>query len=175
MVLKGIWLNRIGKVLSLNQLNDSIDTEMIQKAQEKSSFWYNLNHLPMKSSNWKQRRKWFQKAAVSASWIHFWITEVFYRLVGDWENHIWLKNKTILSFSLRNVQFLIWSSSGVITVLLMGLEEWPWITSDKKAYGLWMLMQLFDTLYISVLYAANYVEQWDTKWWQTYHGKDALK
>ena len=35
MVLKGIWLNRIGKVSSLNQLNDSIDTEMIQKAQEK--------------------------------------------------------------------------------------------------------------------------------------------
>ena len=35
MVLKGIWLNKIGKVSSLNQLNDSIDTEMIQKAQEK--------------------------------------------------------------------------------------------------------------------------------------------
>ena len=35
MVIKGVWLNRIGKVSSLNQLNDSIDTEMIQKAQEK--------------------------------------------------------------------------------------------------------------------------------------------
>ena len=35
MAIKGIWLNRIGKVSSLNQLNDSIDTEMIQKAQEK--------------------------------------------------------------------------------------------------------------------------------------------
>ena len=35
MVLKGIWLNKIDKVSSLNQLNDSIDTEMIQKAQEK--------------------------------------------------------------------------------------------------------------------------------------------
>ena len=35
MVLKGIWLNKIGKVSSLNQLNDSTDTEMIQKAQEK--------------------------------------------------------------------------------------------------------------------------------------------
>ena len=35
MIVKGIWLNRIGKVSSLNQLNDSIDTEMIQKAQEK--------------------------------------------------------------------------------------------------------------------------------------------
>ena len=35
MVLKGIWLNKIGKVSSLNQLNYSIDTEMIQKAQEK--------------------------------------------------------------------------------------------------------------------------------------------
>ena len=35
MVIKRIWLNRIGKVSSLNQLNDSIDTEMVQKAQEK--------------------------------------------------------------------------------------------------------------------------------------------
>ena len=35
MVIKGIWLNRIGKVSSLNQINDSIDTEMIQKAQQK--------------------------------------------------------------------------------------------------------------------------------------------
>ena len=35
MVLKGIWLNKIGKVSSLNQLNYGIDTEMIQKAQEK--------------------------------------------------------------------------------------------------------------------------------------------
>ena len=35
VVIKGIWLNRIGKVSSLNQLNDSIDTEMIQKAQER--------------------------------------------------------------------------------------------------------------------------------------------
>ena len=39
LVIKGIWLNRIGKVSSLNQLNDSIDTEMIQKAQEKTSSW----------------------------------------------------------------------------------------------------------------------------------------
>ena len=37
MVIKGLWLNRIGKVSSLNQLNDTIDTEMIQKAQEKTS------------------------------------------------------------------------------------------------------------------------------------------
>ena len=35
MVIKGVWLNRINKVSFLNQLNDSIDTEMIQKAQEK--------------------------------------------------------------------------------------------------------------------------------------------
>ena len=35
VVTKGIWPNRIGKVSSLNQLNNSIDTEMIQKAQEK--------------------------------------------------------------------------------------------------------------------------------------------
>ena len=35
VVIKGIWLNGIGKVSSLNQLNDSIDTEMIQKAQER--------------------------------------------------------------------------------------------------------------------------------------------
>ena len=35
MVLKGIWLNKIGKLSSLNQPNDSIDTEMIQEAQEK--------------------------------------------------------------------------------------------------------------------------------------------
>ena len=33
IVIKGIWLNRIVKVL--NQSNNSIDTEMIQKAQEK--------------------------------------------------------------------------------------------------------------------------------------------
>ena len=33
IVIKGIWLNRIVKVL--NQWNNSIDTEMIQKAQEK--------------------------------------------------------------------------------------------------------------------------------------------
>ena len=33
-----MWLNRIGKVSSLNQLNDSIDTERIQKAQEKIFF-----------------------------------------------------------------------------------------------------------------------------------------
>ena len=35
MVTKGIWLNRIGKVSSLNQLNDSIDIEIIQKVQQK--------------------------------------------------------------------------------------------------------------------------------------------
>ena len=52
MVLKGIWLNKIGKVSSLNQLNDSIDTEMIQKAQEKTfllvqaeSFANEIKHL----------------------------------------------------------------------------------------------------------------------------------
>ena len=38
MVIKGVWLNRINKVSFLNQLNDSIDTEMIQKAQEKIFF-----------------------------------------------------------------------------------------------------------------------------------------
>ena len=38
-----------------------------------------------------------------------------------------------------------------------------------------MLMQLFDTLYTSVLYAADYVERWDTKRWHTYHKKDAPK
>ena len=35
MVIKRIWLNRIDKVSSLNQLNDSIDTVMIQRSQEK--------------------------------------------------------------------------------------------------------------------------------------------
>ena len=96
-------------------------------------------------------KKMFQKAVVLVSWIHFWITEVFYGLVRDWENQIRLKMKTILSFSQSNVQFLIWSSSGVILELLMGLEEWPWITSVKEAYRLWMLKQLLDTLYISVI------------------------
>ena len=33
-----MWLNRISKVSSLNQLNDSIDTERIQKAREKIFF-----------------------------------------------------------------------------------------------------------------------------------------
>ena len=37
-VIKGVWLNRINKVSFLNQLNDSIDTEMTQKAQEKIFF-----------------------------------------------------------------------------------------------------------------------------------------
>ena len=146
-----------------------------RKLKKTFSFCYKLSHLPMKSSNWNQRRKWFEKAVVLVTGFHFWITEVFCGLVGDWENQIWLKKKTILSFFQRNEEFLIRSSSGVITVLLMGLEEWPWITSDKKAYGLWMLMQLFNNLYISVLYAANYVKKWDTKRWQTYHRKDALK
>ena len=35
MVIKAIWLNKFGKVSSLNQLIDSTDTEMIQKAHEK--------------------------------------------------------------------------------------------------------------------------------------------
>ena len=35
MVIKGVWLDSIGKVSPLNQLNDSIDTVLIQKAQEK--------------------------------------------------------------------------------------------------------------------------------------------
>ena len=82
MVIKRNWSNRLGKVSSLNELNNSIDTEMIQKAEIKSSFWHKLNHLPMKSSNWNQKRKWFQKAVL------FWITEASYRLVGDWENHL---------------------------------------------------------------------------------------
>lgn len=38
MVMKGVWLNRFRKVSFLNQLNDSIDTQMIQKAQEKICF-----------------------------------------------------------------------------------------------------------------------------------------
>ena len=32
MVIKGIWLNRIGKVSSLKMLSDSTDKEMTQKA-----------------------------------------------------------------------------------------------------------------------------------------------
>ena len=36
MVIKEIWLNRIGKVPSLNQLNDTIDTEIIQLRKQKS-------------------------------------------------------------------------------------------------------------------------------------------
>ena len=35
IVIKGIWLNRIDKIAYLNQLNDSIDSEMIQKTLEK--------------------------------------------------------------------------------------------------------------------------------------------
>ena len=35
MVIKGVRLNRTGKASSLNQLSDSIDTEMIQNAKEK--------------------------------------------------------------------------------------------------------------------------------------------
>ena len=38
-----------------------------------------------------------------------------------------------------------------------------------------MLKQLLNTLYISVLCAANYMKKWDTKRWQTYHRKDARK
>ena len=38
MVIKGVWLNRINKVSFLNQLNDSTDTKMIHKAQEKIFF-----------------------------------------------------------------------------------------------------------------------------------------
>ena len=38
MVIKEIWLKRIGKVSSLNQLNDPIDTEMIQKAKKNLPF-----------------------------------------------------------------------------------------------------------------------------------------
>ena len=32
----------------------------------------------MKSSNWNQRRKWFQKTVVLVSWIHFWITSILH-------------------------------------------------------------------------------------------------
>ena len=38
-----------------------------------------------------------------------------------------------------------------------------------------MLMQIVNTIYSSVLYIANYVEKWDTKTWQIYHRKEALK
>ena len=37
LVIKGVCLHRVGKVSSLNQLND-IDTEMIQKVLEKIFF-----------------------------------------------------------------------------------------------------------------------------------------
>ena len=38
LVIKGVWLHRIGKVSSSKWLNDNIDTKMIQKAEEKILF-----------------------------------------------------------------------------------------------------------------------------------------
>ena len=60
MVMKGIWLNRINKVSSLKQLNDSIDTEMIEKAQEKIFLLVQVESF----ANEIKQLKWFQKAVV---------------------------------------------------------------------------------------------------------------
>ena len=65
MVLKGIWLNKIGKLSSLNQPNDSIDTEMIQEAQEKiflmiqaKSFANEIKQLKSEKKN-GSRKQWY--------------------------------------------------------------------------------------------------------------------
>ena len=65
MVIKGVWLDSIGKVSPLNQLNDSIDTVLIQKAQEKI---FLLVQAELFANEIKQLAS--------------------YGLVGDWENQI---------------------------------------------------------------------------------------
>ena len=71
MVIKGIWLNRISKISSLNQLNDSIDTEMSQKAQEKIFVLVQAESFANEIKQLKSDKKMVQKAMVLVSWIHF--------------------------------------------------------------------------------------------------------
>ena len=71
MVIKGIWLNRISKISSLNQLNDSIDTEMSQKAQEKIFVLVQAESFANEIKQLKSDKKMVQKAMVLVSWVHF--------------------------------------------------------------------------------------------------------
>ena len=83
MVIKGVWLNRINKVSFLNQLNDSIDTEMIQKAQEKIFLLVQAESFANEIKQLKSEKKIVPESSNISNWIHFWITEAYYGLGGD--------------------------------------------------------------------------------------------
>ena len=83
MVIKGVWLNRINKVSFLNQLNDSIDTETIQKAQEKIFLLVQAESFANEIKQLKSEKKMVPESSNISNWIHFWITEAYYGLGGD--------------------------------------------------------------------------------------------
>ena len=81
MVIKGIWLNRIGKVSSLKMLNDSTDTEMIQKAQYKIFLLVQAESFDNEIKQLKSEKRLVPKSSGISSWIqryyNLWITELF--------------------------------------------------------------------------------------------------
>ena len=83
MVIKGVWLNRINKVSFLNQLNDIIDTETIQKAQEKIFLLVQAESFANEIKQLKSEKKMVPESSNISNWIHFWITEAYYGLGGD--------------------------------------------------------------------------------------------
>ena len=57
MVIKGVRLNRTGKASSLNQLSDSIDTEMVQNAEEKVFLLVEAETFPNEIKQLKSGKK----------------------------------------------------------------------------------------------------------------------
>ena len=71
MVTKGIWLNIIRKVSSLNQLNDSIDTQMIQKAQEKVFLLLQAESFANEIKQLKLQKKMVPESSGISQWVPF--------------------------------------------------------------------------------------------------------
>ena len=107
MVLKGIWLNKIGKVSSLNQLNDSIDTEMIQKAQEKTFLLIQAESFANEIKHLKSEKKMIPESSGISQLDPFRDNRGILRVGGRLRKSNLTEEENHPAIRPRNVQFLI--------------------------------------------------------------------
>ena len=107
MAIRGIWLNRIGKVSSLNQLNDSIDTEMIQNTEEKIFLLIQTGSFTNEIKQLKSEKKMVLESSGISQLDPFLDNRGILRVGGRLINSNLTEEENILLFSQRNVQFLI--------------------------------------------------------------------
>ena len=114
IVIKGIWLNRIVKVL--NQWNNSIDTEMIQKAQEKIFLLLQAESFVNEIKQLKSENKMVPESSGISQLDQFLDNRGVLRNGGRLRKSYLTEEENHPVILPKNVQFLIWLFSVFISV-----------------------------------------------------------